>query len=98
MMRTQISWMSPAVRVRKVQVSVKLPPDIERNIKKIIDDGEYTNITDAITGILRLYFQSNKVEKLQASLDALKSDVDILKLRNENLEKLMCDLQDHLKS
>ena len=85
--------MSATNRVRKVQFSIKLPPDIERKIRKEVDDGEYTNMTDAITGILRLYFQNNKIELLQETIDNLKSEIETLKERNANIEKIICELQ-----
>lgn len=77
--------------MRKIQLSIKLPPDIEKKIRAAVDNGEYTNTTDAITGILRLYFQNNKSEKIIENLESLKSDVDVLKMRIESLEKKVCE-------
>lgn len=90
--RTQIFTMSPNTRVRKKQMSIKLPPDIEEKIRDAVESGEFTNYTDAITGMLRLYFQNNDVAKLQAEIISLKNDVELLKMRSEYFEKKLCEV------
>lgn len=91
-LKAQISPMSPNTRVRKKQMSIKLPPDIDEKIRSSVESGEFTNYTDAITGMLRLYFQNNDVAKLQAEIIALKNDVELLKMRSEYFEKKLCEV------
>ncbi len=79
--------MSTSTRVRKKQMLIKLPPDIETKLREAVDAGEYTNITDAITGMLRLFFNNNETAKLQEKVDLLENDMDILKIRLDYLEK-----------
>lgn len=81
--------MSPTVRTRKVQLSIKLPPDIERKVRDAVDAGKYTNITDAVTGMLRAYFRYENLNLLCEKVDELKAEVDALKKRNERLEKII---------
>ena len=90
--RAQIFSMSPNTRIRKKQMSIKLPPDIEEKIRNAVESGEFTNYTDAITGMLRLYFQNNDVAKLQAEIISLKNDVELLKMRSEYFEKKLCEV------
>ena len=90
--RAQIILMSPNTRVRKKQMSIKLPPDIEQKIRDAVESGEFTNTTDAITGMLRLYFQNNDVAKLQEEIISLKNDVELLKMRSEYFEKKLCEI------
>ena len=90
--RAQIFSMSPNTRIRKKQMSIKLPPDIEEKIRDAVESGEFTNYTDAITGMLRLYFQNNDVAKLQAEIISLKNDVELLKMRSEYFEKKLCEV------
>ena len=90
--KAQIFPMSPNTRVRKKQLSIKLPPDIEQKIRDAVDAGEFTNTTDAITGMLRLYFQNNDVAKLQEEIISLRNDVELLKMRSEYFEKKLCEI------
>ena len=48
-------------------------------------------MTDAITGMLRLYFQKTEVEKLREKLEEMQSEISVLKMRNDHLEKLVCE-------
>ena len=73
-------------------MSIKLPPDIELKIKEAVESGEFTNYTDAITGMLRLHFQSEDVAKLKKEVAALRNDVEVLKMRSEFLEKKFCEV------
>lgn len=82
--------MSSTVRTRKVQLSIKLPPDIEQKVRAAVNAGDYTNITDAITGMLRAYFRYEDMDKLRERIDDLKAEIDVLKMRNEHLEKIIC--------
>ena len=91
-LRTQIYSMSPNTRIRKKQMSIKLPPDIDDKIRSAVESGEFTNYTDAITGMLRLYFQNTDVAKLQEEITALKNDVELLKMRSEYFEKKLCEV------
>ena len=90
--KAQIFTMSPNTRIRKKQMSIKLPPDIEEKIRDAVESGEFTNYTDAITGMLRLYFQNNDVAKLQAEIISLRNDVELLKMRSEYFEKKLCEV------
>ncbi|MDO5845403.1 MAG: hypothetical protein Q4Q04_00620 [Methanocorpusculum sp.] len=72
-------------------MSIKLPPDIETKLRDAVEAGEYTNLTDAITSMLRLYFQNNDMAKLQETIASLRNDVEILKMRSEYLEKKLCE-------
>ena len=90
--KAQISPMSPNTRIRKKQMSIKLPPDIDDKIRSAVESGEFTNYTDAITGMLRLYFQNTDVAKLQDEISALRSDVELLKMRSEYFEKKLCEV------
>lgn len=74
------------------QLSIKLPPDIEQKIRDAVEAGEFTNTTDAITGMLRLYFQNNDVAKLQTEIVSLRTDVELLKMRSEYFEKKLCEI------
>lgn len=91
-LKAQIFSMSPNTRIRKKQMSIKLPPDIEQKIRSAVESGEFTNYTDAITGMLRLYFQNNDVAKLQSEIISLKNDVELLKMRSEYFEKKLCEV------
>ena len=73
-------------------MSIKLPPDIEQKIRDAVESGEFTNTTDAITVMLRLYFQNNDVAKLQEEIISLKNDVELLKMRSEYFEKKLCEI------
>ena len=90
--KAKISSMSPNTRIRKKQMSIKLPPDIDDKIRSAVESGEFTNYTDAITGMLRLYFQNTDVAKLQNEITALRSDVELLKMRSEYFEKKLCEI------
>lgn len=89
--------MSSGMRVRKKQMSIKLPPDIEKKLRDAVDAGEYTNITDAITSMLRSYFESRDITKIQEAVAALQSDVEILKMRNDYLEKKLRETNKNTK-
>ena len=93
----QIFPMSPNTRVRKKQMSIKLPPDIDEKIRSSVESGEFTNYTDAITGMLRLYFQNNDVAKLQTDIISLRNDVELLKMRSEYFEKKLCEVTANTK-
>ena len=84
--------MPPTVRSRKIQLSIKLPQDIEQKVRAAVNAGDYSNITDAVTGMLRLYFKYENLNKLYTKVDDLKLELDMLKLRNEHLEKKMDEL------
>ena len=95
--KAQIFPMPPKTRVRKKQMSIKLPPDIDEKIRSSVESGEFTNYTDAITGMLRLYFQNNDVAKLQTDIISLRNDVELLKMRSEYFEKKLCEVTANTK-
>jgi len=73
--------MTPQSRQRRIQMSLKLTPEIDTLIKQEIAGGKYTSMSDAVLSKLRDWYEFQDIKKMV--LEAKEKDEEIARLKAE---------------